>query len=294
MPLDLPAKTKGRPEFVPIVPDFLEGICSGGFKNQELALFRLPDEILHRILAMVAVAHVPSVEECARTCRRMYLLSQSDSVWCRICASTSASVCLVQAPRVHQDYRAWFFERPRVRTDGVFICKLTYFRPGYNADAFSQPVHVVTYYRYLRFFGERDGYKVLALVSTAEPRTVLDQLRSAPRVDQVDFGADTVQRRRRGGSQAEETKARPNMLVGRYHRDPARDDVFCLALYDPHSTQDICFHMEVQMAVTKLAKPHALECQSYYAVVQASDEHVEYSVSGWNRFYFSRVRSYIT
>jgi hypothetical protein len=42
-----------------------------------------------------------------------------------------------------------FLSLPRVRCDGVYICRCHYLRQGVDESAWSQPIHIVTYYRYL-------------------------------------------------------------------------------------------------------------------------------------------------
>ncbi|KAL1836731.1 hypothetical protein VTJ49DRAFT_4723 [Mycothermus thermophilus] len=75
--------------------------------------------------------------------------------------------------------RSWqrmFRLRPRVRFGGCYISTVNYMRPGqasHSVATWAAPVHIVTYYRYLRFF--RDG-TVLSLLTTAEPGDVVHHL----------------------------------------------------------------------------------------------------------------------
>ncbi|EFQ99050.1 F-box protein HRT3 [Nannizzia gypsea CBS 118893] len=66
---------------------------------------------------------------------------------------------------------------PRLRFTGVYLSTVNYMRPGANSDIHSvtwnSPIHIVTYYRYLRFYP--DG-TVLSLLSTAEPVEVVHHL----------------------------------------------------------------------------------------------------------------------
>lgn len=73
-------------------------------------------------------------------------------------------------------YRAMFRARPRVRFGGCYISTVNYTRPG--ASSLSQiswnvPVHIVTYFRYLRFF--RDG-TCISLLTTSEPIDVVHHI----------------------------------------------------------------------------------------------------------------------
>ncbi|RMD43339.1 hypothetical protein DV735_g1717, partial [Chaetothyriales sp. CBS 134920] len=73
-------------------------------------------------------------------------------------------------------YRDIFHTCPRVRFTGVYISTVNYTRPGGPSAmqvTWSNPVHIVTYYRYLRFF--RDG-TCISLLSTSEPIDVVHHL----------------------------------------------------------------------------------------------------------------------
>ncbi|KAM0803541.1 hypothetical protein BDR22DRAFT_879308 [Usnea florida] len=78
--------------------------------------------------------------------------------------------------RTYPNYRDMFKNRPRLRFNGCYISTVNYIRPGgNNASHFTwnTPVHIVTYYRYLRFF--RDG-RCASLLTTSEPADVVHHL----------------------------------------------------------------------------------------------------------------------
>lgn len=73
-------------------------------------------------------------------------------------------------------YKIMFQLRPRIRFSGCYISTVNYIRPGASTPSqisFNTPVHIVTYYRYLRFF--RDG-TCISLLTTTEPIEVVHQL----------------------------------------------------------------------------------------------------------------------
>ncbi|KJX93116.1 f-box domain-containing protein [Zymoseptoria brevis] len=73
-------------------------------------------------------------------------------------------------------YLRMFRSRPRVRFNGCYISTVNYTRAGANSSntlTWGAPVHVVTYFRYLRFF--RDG-AAISLLTTAEPADVVHHL----------------------------------------------------------------------------------------------------------------------
>lgn len=73
-------------------------------------------------------------------------------------------------------HRVMFQGRPRLRFSGCYISTVNYIRPGASTPSqasWNTPVHVVTYYRYLRFF--RDG-SCVSLLTTTEPTDVVHHL----------------------------------------------------------------------------------------------------------------------
>jgi F-box protein 9 len=61
-------------------------------------------------------------------------------------------------------------ERPRLRFDGVYIATCHYLRPGVSDFSWNTPIHMVTYFRFVRFF--EDG-GVITVLTTVEPRDVV-------------------------------------------------------------------------------------------------------------------------
>ena len=68
-----------------------------------------------------------------------------------------------------------FHIHPRIRFTGIYISTVNYTRAGVasTSSVWNTPVHIVTYYRYLRFF--RDG-TVISLLTTHEPVEVVHHL----------------------------------------------------------------------------------------------------------------------
>ncbi|KEF63470.1 uncharacterized protein A1O9_01448 [Exophiala aquamarina CBS 119918] len=69
-----------------------------------------------------------------------------------------------------------FHTYPRIRYTGVYISTVNYTRAGTSsatANTWSNPIHIITYYRYLRFF--RDG-TCISLLTTNEPIEVVHHL----------------------------------------------------------------------------------------------------------------------
>lgn len=73
-------------------------------------------------------------------------------------------------------WRQMVRSRPRIRFNGCYISTVNYTRPGAASATqatWYTPVHIVTYFRYLRFF--RDG-TAISLLTTSEPIDVVHHL----------------------------------------------------------------------------------------------------------------------
>ncbi|KAH8813037.1 hypothetical protein F5884DRAFT_321016 [Xylogone sp. PMI_703] len=87
--------------------------------------------------------------------------------------NTSLLATIQLSPSPYPSYHSMLRHRPRIRFPGVYISTVNYIRPGQASASqltWNNPVHIVTYYRYLRFF--RDG-SCLSLLTTAEPADVV-------------------------------------------------------------------------------------------------------------------------
>ncbi|KAI0106619.1 hypothetical protein F4814DRAFT_63683 [Daldinia grandis] len=89
--------------------------------------------------------------------------------------SRATTNLLLRGPYV-SSWKTMFRQRPRVRFNGCYISTVNYIRPG-QASAhqvtWNSPVHIVTYYRYLRLF--RNG-TAISLLTTDEPAHVVHHL----------------------------------------------------------------------------------------------------------------------
>ncbi|KAI8341883.1 hypothetical protein BC941DRAFT_175453 [Chlamydoabsidia padenii] len=150
-------------------------------KLRPVWIAKLPDEIIVHILCHLVLQSLGSVAQFALVCRSFFLLTRSATLWRAACESlfSNPAMTFMQAEQyqssiVHQSFEGQWLrmikERPRIRYDGVYIATCQYVRPGASDTAWTRPVHLVTYYRYLRFFP--DG-RVLNFISNDEPIQVV-------------------------------------------------------------------------------------------------------------------------
>ena len=168
----------------------------------------LPSEILHEIYLHAALSDPFAFVNLALVCKRFaYDVFSDMRVWKRIALGPEFGLssqkydfsCNIQGrPIIHetldfreedglndatkleeshnQSWREVFHSHPRIRFTGVYISTVNYTRAGQGtatSSVWNTPVHIVTYYRYLRFF--RDG-TVISLLTTHEPVEVVHHL----------------------------------------------------------------------------------------------------------------------
>lgn len=244
----------------------------------------LSDEILLRVMKKAAARHAPLADVLGQTCRQMYLISRHEILWHYLADLASArpkgSAALIKGQ--YETYRKMFLLRPRLRTDGIYISKITYFRPGLSETSMIHPVHLVTYYRYLRFFGASDGYRVWWLVASKPPKDVIDILRNP--------------RKRRELVELDEVPGPvANIFWGQYQRLADKELVFEAKLDDARNPQGIKWNMQVELIPNpkpRAAVKHAMFKCIHYAPIDS--ESIPVNLESWSRFHFSKVRSYLT
>ncbi|KAI8348271.1 hypothetical protein BD560DRAFT_450351 [Blakeslea trispora] len=148
-----------------------------------VAIAKLPSEIILKILKILALHSVSSIPYFARVCKKFFLYTRDPSIWQYACVrvfreptmtlSESRQKCMEYVQKFDGHWMRMFIDRPRIRYDGLYISTCHYIRPGTSDTAWNKPIHLVTYYRYLRFFP--DG-RILKHVTTEEPAHVVKQL----------------------------------------------------------------------------------------------------------------------
>ena len=202
------AELMGAFSRVSIEPAPPETDCS---RQPPCPIASVPEEILVAIFKVAAVRDVGVLSRLAQVCKRFaYLAVTEDQIWkllalnpifgfpamhylyaCDFQGTSLPSMdrtaplvrtsitqqVLDLTPKPYPTYRTQFRHHPRIRFNGCYISTVNYQRPGASQASqytwTSSPIHIVTYYRYMRFF--RDG-SVISLLSTSEPPDVVHYL----------------------------------------------------------------------------------------------------------------------
>lgn len=246
----------------------------------------LEDQVLLKIIKHAGSNFTPTTDTIGQASKKLYVLTRNPTIWKHLVELAEVSPrSSIPLDGKYLDYRKMFLLRPRIRTDGVYIAKITYFRPGYSETSFTNPVHLVTYYRYLRFFGASEAYKVWWLVSSKPPKEVLDLLRHPYKRKATEYHL-TGDRSAAG--------LISNIFQGDYQRSEADERIFHLNLRNVTKSDGMSWRMEVELQYPARmpAYRHAiLRCNRY---VPLSGEQYPIDISEWGRFFFSKVRSYQT
>ncbi|KAJ5497744.1 hypothetical protein N7453_006795 [Penicillium expansum] len=167
----------------------------------------VPSEVLVEILRHVATDDPSAFGRMALVCKRMaYHFAHEQQIWRRICQGREFGfegmhydfACELHgepiytlAPRytpfpkegpveIPSPLSSWsqvFQTLPRIRFTGIYISTVNYTRAGaasaYTNLSWNSPIHIVTYYRYLRFYP--DG-SVISLLTSTEPVDVVPHI----------------------------------------------------------------------------------------------------------------------
>ncbi|KAI8063564.1 hypothetical protein BC940DRAFT_107880 [Gongronella butleri] len=148
-------------------------------KNKPVLINKLPGEILVAVLCEVSLQSLGTIAQFARACKAFYLFTRSPTLWRHASEYLFKQPNALPTPQFDQValYQSQWLDmmkhRPRIRYDGVYIAVCQYVRPGEAETAWARPVHLVTHYRYVRFFP--DG-TMLHVLSNDEPAKVVRQL----------------------------------------------------------------------------------------------------------------------
>lgn len=114
----------------------------------------LPDELLHEIFVRMPPYYMGRA---SCVCRKWRYTIRNPVFWRNACLKAWQLAGVVDNYKLlHSKYesswRKMWLLRPRVRTDGLYVSRNTYIRAGVAEWKVTNPVHLVCYYRYIRFY----------------------------------------------------------------------------------------------------------------------------------------------
>lgn len=200
-------------------------------------------------------------------------------------------------------WQRMFRQRPRIRFNGCYISTINYIRPGQqvNSITWNSPIHIVTYYRYLRLF--RDG-TAMTLCTVEEPGNVVhhmtkDNIALHKGGAMAHLPSSVMQQALRarwrlsspadqvggGGEGGEKDAVRSN----RSNLADAEGDVFV----ESDGGGNYLFRMELSMRTAgKAARNNKLAWRGFYRYNKSAEVWDECGLANEKPFFFSRVKSY--
>ncbi|RYO84438.1 hypothetical protein DL766_009196 [Monosporascus sp. MC13-8B] len=197
-------------------------------------------------------------------------------------------------------WRHMFRRRPRVRFNGCYISTVNYIRAGQASGhqiTWNSPVHIVTYYRYLRLF--RDG-TAISLLTTEEPAHVVHHLTK-----------DLLRLHHSGAAQHLPSAVMGQALKGRWRLSGPLDspDVGeggaaegTANLADMEGTLFVetegvdpkyIYRMDLSMrSAGKTARNNKLVWKGFWSYNKLTDDWGDFGLRHDKPFFFSRVKSY--
>ncbi|KAL3839997.1 hypothetical protein ACJIZ3_024588 [Penstemon smallii] len=114
----------------------------------------LPDELLWEIFSRM---NPYTLGRAACVCRRWRYTIRNPVFWRNACLKAWQLHGVAENYKILQSkydgsWRKMWLLRPRLRTDGLYVSRNTYIRAGVAEWKITNPVHIVCYYRYLRFY----------------------------------------------------------------------------------------------------------------------------------------------
>eukprot|EP00730_Choanoeca_flexa_P012332 TRINITY_DN3994_c0_g1_i1.p1 TRINITY_DN3994_c0_g1~~TRINITY_DN3994_c0_g1_i1.p1 ORF type:complete len:399 (+),score=63.08 TRINITY_DN3994_c0_g1_i1:106-1302(+) len=136
----------------------------------------LPDEVLHRILALTlpTLNDIDKLFELRLVCRKFYVLCRDSGLWHEV-AKVLWPKQEMPDPSPYSSWQQLCFQQPRALHHGVYVSKASYVRQGEQSmDTTYRPFHLVKYYRYLRLFPNGTAS---ALISSYDPQATVGRLK---------------------------------------------------------------------------------------------------------------------
>ncbi|KAI8939731.1 hypothetical protein NX059_003477 [Plenodomus lindquistii] len=201
-------------------------------------------------------------------------------------AQTPFAVTQLLVPSTYPTYRTLFQRRPRIRFNGCYISTVNYMRPGQSSPTsltWNSPIHIVTYYRYLRFL--RDG-TCISLLTTSEPADVVPYLY-------------TEHMHKNHGSLP--TAPMKDALLGRWRlsgpcipdSNAEQEQEGTLMIETAGVTPKYMYKMALSIGhAGRGNKNNKLSWQGYWSYNRLTDDWGEFGLKNDRAFYWSRVKSY--
>lgn len=156
-----------------------------GHSRSQCHIGDMPTEVLLYILRWVVSGQLDlrSLEQCALVSRGFYICARDPDIWRLACRRVWGEPEARIARPAFDSWRHMYRDKARIQLHGVYTSKTSYFRHGENSfqDQFYRPMHLIEYYRYVRFFADGRAYM---LTTPEAPAAIVPRLVAAVRQPQ--------------------------------------------------------------------------------------------------------------
>lgn len=199
-------------------------------------------------------------------------------------------------PSAYPTWQAMFRSRPRIRFNGCYISTVNYVRTGQASTNQSTwggtPIHIVTYYRYLRFF--RDG-TAISLLTSAEPGDVVHHLtrdllklhREAPHAH---LPSAVMQHSLKGRWRLSSSALEEDDADG--ERGELQEGDLYVETEGVGSKYMYRMNLTMRSAGKGSARNNKIAWKGFYSYNKLTDDWAEFGLKNYKPFFFSRVKSY--
>jgi F-box protein 9 len=187
-------------------------------------------------------------------------------------------------------YRLLFRSRPRLRFGGCYISTVNYTRAGGNTTntlTWGAPVHVVTYFRYLRFF--RDG-SCISLLTTSEPVDVVHHMTRSNLHAHHAAGSMLPSAVMKDALRGRWRLSSPDSSSSSLDSEEREGDLF---IETEGVTPKYTYHLHLALThAGKGARNNKLAWKGFWSTHRITEDVGEFALRNDRAFYWSRVKSF--
>ncbi|KAH9940850.1 uncharacterized protein BXZ73DRAFT_98683 [Epithele typhae] len=237
-------------------------------EQEGVPLQKLPDELL---IIVVRMLDHTTIERFANVNRKARVITLDVSIWRPMVKTIYRPPMIADDEEIETlvtkymtDWRRVYVEHPRVRYDGVYIAVCHYVRNGVGENVWVNYSHLITYYRFLRFYP--DG-QVLSLLTNEEqaPSQVIPLLKPSHRAK--------------------------GFLIGKWYIDGTELHVGDLTEPDKPESR-YTFQMLLDLRSRPVGRWNRLDLRTYDSVSVGSGDASPLALKNERPYWFSKVRSY--
>jgi F-box protein 9 len=186
-------------------------------------------------------------------------------------------------------WQRMFRTRPRIRFNGCYISTVNYLRSGQASPfqtTWNSPVHIITYFRYLRFF--RDG-TAISLLTTTEPTDVVHHLTK----ENMELHQDRAMAHLPSIVVAGALKGRWRLSGPSENPETPLESAEGDLVVETEGVGKYVYRLELSLrSAGKGARNNKLLWRGFYSYNKLTDDWGEFGLKNDKAFFFSRVKSY--